>query len=238
LGVRINIYISKDYSGLVEAMKDKKVDFAFFSALTFVDAEKRAGAKVLLKKVWDGPFYYSAIVTRKDLKINSIENLKGKSFGFVDEKSVSGHLYPLVLLKKKKLNPEHFFKETRFFGQHEASVKALINGQVDAVAVYADDKTGKSGAWSKLEAQDRARIKVLWVSDPIPNDPFCVRQDFYNDYPYFTHDMMFALIDFRDEPPERNLLKKLYGINSMELATSRQYDPVRELVKFLDLKTP
>ena len=238
LGVPINIYISKDYSGLVEAMKEKKVDFAFFSALTFVDAEKRAGAKVLLKKVWDGPFYYSAIITKKDLKINSIEELKGKRFGFVDEKSASGHLYPLVLFKKKGIDTQHFFAETKFFGQHEASVKALMDGQVDAVAVYADDVKGKSGAWKKLDTKEKAKIKILWVSDPIPNDPFCVRQDFYSDFPYFTHDMMFALIDFRDELPEKNLLKKLYGINSMELATSRQYEPVRELVKYLDLKTP
>jgi phosphonate transport system substrate-binding protein len=238
LNVPFNIYISKDYSGLISAMKDKKVDFAFFSALTFVIAEQKAGAKVLLKKVWDGPFYYSAIITRKDLKINSIEDLRGKRFGYVDEKSVSGHLYPQVILKKKKLDPEHFFGETHFFGQHEASVKALIAGQVDAVAVYADDKKGKYGAWSKLNAKERSMIKVLWVSDPIPNDPFCVRQGFYDEYPFFTHDLMFALIDFKDEVPEKNLLKRLYGINGMELATSRQYEPVRDLVKFLNLTVP
>jgi phosphonate transport system substrate-binding protein len=238
LGVPFNIYISKDYSGLISAMKEKKVDFAFFSALTYVIAEQKAGAKVLLKKVWDGPFYYSAIITLKNSKINSIEALKGKRFGYVDEKSVSGHLYPQVLLKKKKFDPNHFFAETKFFGQHEASVKALINGQVDAVAVYADDSEGKSGAWTKLiDLKGRARVKILWVSDPIPNDPFCVRQDFYDDYPFFTHDVMFSLIDFKDETPEKNLLKRLYGINGMELATSRQYEPVRDLVKFLDLKT-
>ena len=45
--------------------------------------------------------------------------------------------------------------------------------------------------------------------------------------------MMFALIDFRDEPDDKNLLKSLYGIKYVDLATSKQYDPVRELVKYL-----
>jgi phosphonate transport system substrate-binding protein len=73
------------------------------------------------------------------------------------------------------------------------------------------------------------------VSSPIPNDPFCVRQGFYDQYPKFTHDMMFALQDFKNMPGDKNLLKTLYGIKYLDFATSKQYDPVRELVKYLKL---
>lgn len=236
LGLPVNIYISKNYSGLSDAMKEKKVDFAFFTALTFVDAEKKAGAKVLLKKVWDGPFYYSAIITTKKSGITSLEQLKGKRFGYVDEKSASGHLYPLVAFKKRKIDPDKDFKSSKFYGQHENSTKALFNGDADAVAVYSDDSKGKSGAWTKFTPDKKNDVRILWISDPIPNDPFCVRQDFYDSYPHFTHDLMFTLIDLGEEPADRNIFKKLYGINSMDLATSKQYDPVRELVEFLNLK--
>jgi len=238
LNVPINIYISKDYNGLTEAMKEKKVDFAFLSAVTFVEAEKVAGAKVLLKKVWDGPFYYSAVVTLKKDDVNSIEQLKGKTFGYVDEKSASGYLYPRVMMFKKHIDPDNFFKDTKFFGQHETAVKALFKGEVDAVATYSNDRKGTDGAWQKFIPDSNDKVKVLWISAPIPNDPFCVRQEFYDKYPRFTHDMMFALIDFRDEPPQKNLLKKLYGINDMALATSKQYDPVRELVSYLGKNKP
>jgi phosphonate transport system substrate-binding protein len=234
--VPINVYISKNYDGLVDAMKDKKVDFAFFSALTFVDAEKRANAKPLLKKVWEEPYYYSAIITLKSSGIKKIQDLKGKRFGFVDEKSASGHLYPLVMLYKKGIDPDHFFKETKFYGTHENSVKALVNGDVDAVAVYSNDAKDKSTAWSRF-APDRVKdIKVLWTSDPIPNDPFCVRTDFYDEYPQFTLNMMAALIDYQDMPAEKNVLKNLFGVKAMAPATSRQYDPVRELADFLSQK--
>lgn len=223
LGIPINIYIAKTYSDLTNAMKNGLVDFAFLSAMTFVEAES-GGAKVLLKKVWDGPYYYSAIIT-KSPKIKSIQDLKGKRMGWVDEKSASGHLFPEVMLLKKGFKPEKFFKEQKYLGQHEGAVKALIDGSVDAVAVYADDKNAKTGAWTRYAP--KAKVKVLWVSSPIPNDPFCVRQAFYDQYPRFTHDMMFALRD------DKNLLKTLYGIKYLDFATSKQYDPVRELVKYL-----
>lgn len=236
LQVPVNIHISKDYMGLVDAMKDKKVDFAFFTALTFVLAERKAGAKVLLKKVWNGPFYYSAVVTKKSTKVTKIEALKGKRFGFVDEKSASGYLYPLVMLKKKGIDEDKFFSSVRFYGQHENSVKAMMNGDVDAIAVYADDSKGKKGAWSRYAPTQESQVRTLWVSDPIPNDPFCVRQDFYERYPNFTHDLMVVLLDLGDEAPEKNLLKKLYNVSSMTWATTKQYDPVRELDKFLQSK--
>jgi phosphonate transport system substrate-binding protein len=236
LNVPVNIYISKNYDGLTEAMKNKKIDFAFFSAVTFVEAEKVAGAKVLLKKVWDGPFYYSAIITTKSTRINDLDGLKNKRFGWVDEKSASGYLLPRIMLVKKGVNLKDYFKEEKFFGQHEASIKALVSGKTDGVAVYGNDSKGLTGAWTQFAPKKGKDIKVLWVSGPIPNDPFCVRQDFYDKFPKFTHDMMFALIDFRDEPDEKNLIKTLYGISSLELATSKQYDPIREMVKYLKLK--
>jgi len=232
LGVPINIYIAKNYGDLTKAMEGGLVDFAFLSAMTFVEAES-AGAKVLLKKVWDGPFYYSAIITPQHSKIKSIKDLEGKRIGWVDEKSASGHLYPEVMLIKKGFKPSLFFKEQKYFGQHEAAVKGLFAGAVDAIAVYADDKNAKTGAWTRFAP--KSKVKVLWVSSPIPNDPFCVRQAFYAQYPKFTHEMMFALQDFKNVPGDKNLLKTLYGIKYLEFATSKQYDPVRELVKYLKL---
>jgi phosphonate transport system substrate-binding protein len=232
LGVPINIYIAKTYGDLSNAMKKGMIDFAFFSAMTFVEAEND-GAKVLLKKVWDGPYYYSAIIVSQKSKIKSVKDLKGKRIGWVDEKSASGHLFPEVMLIKKGYKPSKFFKEQKYLGQHEVAVKALEAGIVDAVAVYADDKNAKTGAWTRYTPQNK--VRVLWVSSPIPNDPFCVRQGFYAQYPKFTHDMMFALQDFKNMPGDKNLLKTLYGIKYLDFATSKQYDPVRELVKYLKL---
>ncbi len=237
LGVKIIPVIPKNYQELINGMRDKQVDFAFFSAMTFVFAEADAGAKVLLKKVWKEPFYYSVIVVKKNSSIKKIEDLKGKTIAFVDEKSASGYLYPSVMLKKRKIDPKIFFKKILFKGNHQAAVQSVMSGEADAAAVFSDDKTGKETAWVQYAADKGASQRIIWTSEAIPNDPFCVRKDFYEKYPQFTHDMMFALIDLGStDSGGESLLKKYLDVKELKLATTRQYDPVKEMVKALNLR--
>ncbi len=240
IGAPVNIYVGKSYSELIDAMKNKKVDFAFLSAMSFVFAEKAAGAKVLLKKVWDSPYYYSTILSRGDEKLTKLSQLKGKRFAFVDEKSTSGYLYPQVYFRKNGIDPKSFFKEVIFTGNHTESIKLLREGKVDAVAVFSNDAKGKDTAWERFPAKDDKKKYPspyrLWLSEPIANDPFCVRQDFYDANPKLSHDLMFALIELDDDAASGAKFKKLLGVTSLMLATSQQYEPVREMVKALDLK--
>lgn len=237
LHIPIQIYVSKDYAGLIEAMKNKKVDFAFFSASTFVFAEKNAKAKVLLKKIWDSPFYHSAIVVRADSNLKTVKQLKGKKFAFVDEKSGSGYLQPQVYFKKNGIDYKTYFQETLFSGNHAASVALLNDKKVDAIATYSNDKSGKSGAWNGADSPSPStKVKLLWISEPIPNDPFCVRQDFYDNNPRVAHDVMFGLIELFEDSKTAAKMKEALGVSGMMLATSQQYEPLREMVRELNIQ--
>lgn len=262
LGVPINVVISKNYGGLIDLMADRKIDFALFSSFTFIEAEQRAGAKVLLKTVFDNPFYYSTILTATDsgLKIKSLKDLKGKRIGFVDKKSSSGYLYPLLALKKIGLK-ESDFKSVSFSGSHSKSVEMLNAKEVDAIAVFADDSAAQKNAWikysEKSNSDPKAQLvsspkaqsasapkalgvlapKVLWVSEPIPNDPFCVRKDFYEAYPKLTHSLMSAVIDAVENLIAKKELKDFVGAKTLAPATSKQYDPVRDVVKSLGIQS-
>jgi phosphonate transport system substrate-binding protein len=231
LNVPVNIYISKNYAGLVEAMKAKKIDFAFFSSRTFVEAEEQLKAKVLLKKVWDHPYYYSTIIARPDSKIKKIEDLKGKKIAFVDLNSSSGYIYPEYAIRKKGLTDKDF-AEVVFSGNHQASIDYIENKKVDAAAVFSDDEKGTKGAWNKF-GKKKIKYRVIWMSEAIPNDPFCVRQDFYDLYPKTTHSLMFALIDLAEGGQNKEKYSEILGSRDLMPATSRQYDPVREMVKSL-----
>ena len=254
IGLPVNVYVSKDYSGLIVAMKEKKVDFAFFSAMTYVFAEKMAGAKVLLKKVWTSPYYHSVLLTRSDSHLNKLSQLKGKKIAFVDEKSASGYLYPSVYFKKQGIDPSKYFSEVIYSGNHESSVKMLLDKKVDLIAVYANDKSSKNTAFTRFASKEighesantqaqqstsqesKVTTKSLWVSDPIPTDPFCVRADFYEQYPKTVHDLMFAFIEMQDDAASAPELRRVLGVSSLVLATSQQYEPVREMVRELNLK--
>jgi phosphonate transport system substrate-binding protein len=237
LKIPVNVYLSRNYASLIEAMKEKKVDFAFFNAVTFVLAEKKAGAKVLLKKVWNEPYYYSMILVKKSSGITSLKALKGKKIAFVDEDSSSGYLYPLQHLKKVGMELKDF-KAVEFTGSHSESVTLLDHGKVDAIAVFSNDKRPSRSAYVKYSKIKNPgnEIRVLWTSPQIPNDPFCVRQDFYDHYTKLTHELMFALIDIVDKLKDKKEIQDFVGAKGFVPATTRQYDSVREIVKELNLK--
>ncbi len=233
--IKTNIYISKDYNTLIEAMKEKKVDFAFLTALSFVYAEKTAGAKVLLKKVYHDPFYYAALIVLNKSKIDRFIDLKGKKIAYVDSKSTSGYLYPKAQLKKMNFS-DGDFKEVIYSGNHAQSVKLLEEEKVDVIAVFADDSKGASGAWTSFGKLDKKKYKVLWVSEPVPSDPFTVRQSFYDQYPNTAHLVMVSIIDIFEKPENRNKYSDILGSKTLMPATSRQYDPVRDVIKNLNIQ--
>ncbi len=226
LGKPVKIYISKNYAGLVESITSKKIDFAIFSSLTYIIAEKETPLKVLLKKTWDGPFYYSALVVNRKSKIKTVNDLKNKNIVFVDLNSTSGYLYPQVFLKKNNiLNKD--FKSVQFSGNHSASIAALEESQADVAAVFADDEKGRVGAWTRFSKAKPNAFRIIWVSEPIPNDPIVVRQEFYDENPKATLEIMYALIEIQNEASAG--LTDILGRGGLMPATSKQYDPVREM---------
>ncbi len=236
LNVPVNVFVPKSYSSLSNALKEKKVDFAFMTAASFVALENETKMQVLLKQAWASPFYYSVILVRKDSKIKKLDDLKGKTIAFVDKKSTSGFLYPQVMLKKRGWTDSQF-KEVKFSGTHSVSVQMLEEKTVDAIAVFSDDKDALNSAWTKFAKGPKPEAtRVLWASEPIPNDPFCVRQDFYDKYPKLVHTLMFSLIDDIETLKENKDVVYSVGHGFLP-ATSRQYDPVREMVKELGPQT-
>jgi ABC-type phosphate/phosphonate transport system substrate-binding protein len=73
-------------------------------------------------------------VARTELGISSLEDLKGLRFGFVDEHSASGYLYPLGFLISGGLGPQRNFREIVFTGRHDSLMSHLIAGRIDAGA--------------------------------------------------------------------------------------------------------
>ncbi len=230
-GLKVQTYVGTSYGDLVQKMSEKKIDFAFLSALSFVEVEKQSGVRVLLKKVWEQGYYHSVLMVPTASKIRKPLDLKGKRIAFVDEKSASGYLYPLVLLKDLGLDSAKDIKPV-FSGGHDKSVELLKKGEVDAIAVFANDEKGRDSAWTHHKGRARD-VRVIWSSAAIPNDPLCVRVDFYERYPKTTHDLMFGLIEMNEDASTGPELKRILGVQGLMLATSQQYEPVREMAKKL-----
>lgn len=230
LHLRVEIKIAKDYPSLVSAMRAKELDFAFFNTMSFAVAEKETQAKVLLKVAEEKSYYFSSIVVARESKMNSLEDLRGKTIVFVDPQSTSGFLYPHNALQEHKIDLKNDLKSYYFSGNHKNSIQDVLSGKADAAAVFASNEKASMGAWSSL-FHPAKEVKVLWLSQAIPTDPFCVRQDFYNANPDLSHKVMLQLLEMSEK--KDNPLLKLLKIRKMVIANSSQYEPVRQIAQNL-----
>src|SRR5712692_11017858 len=137
LGQRVVLYIAKDYGDLRTQMEKGAVDIGSFSPFAYVDAAQGGKIRIIAQSIIEGSATYRGlIVTRKDSGLKTIADLKNKRFAFVDPKSASGYVYPRAMLIEKRINPDNYFKETIFAGSHDKVIAAVLEGRVDAGAIY------------------------------------------------------------------------------------------------------
>lgn len=171
IGQKVVIYVAKDYGDLRTKMEAGAVDIGSFSPFAYVDAKRGGKIRIIAQSVIAGTATYRGIiVARKDSGLKTLADLKGKRFAFVDPKSASGYVYPRAMLVEKGINPDTFFKETIFAGDHMKVIVDVLDGHSDAGATY-DNALGIAKN-SGMASDDLA---VIASTDPIPHDAIAVR---------------------------------------------------------------
>jgi phosphonate transport system substrate-binding protein len=229
IGMPVRITVASDYAAVIEALRNRSADLAFVHPGGYVLASREAKARIVAKNLWHGKSSFTArIYVRRDSGIKTVEELRGKTIAFVDPASSSGYMYPMVLLIKRGLvtnrDPKTFFKEVVFSGAHDASMRALLNGHVDAIASFdlAREQYLKDPA-------ERERIVFVAETEPIPEAGIAARDGLD---PAVVAKVRAALLQIRG-PAYAPLLKRLYDIDGFDAAEDREYDPVRAAVELL-----
>src|SRR5436190_21841232 len=140
-GAPVRVTVASDYAAVIEALRNRTADLAFVHPVGYVLASREAKARIVARNLWHGKSTFtSRIYVRKESGIKTVEDLRGKTMAFVDPASSSGYIYPMVLLIQKGLvknrDPKTFFREVVYSGGHDASIRALLNGHVDAIASF------------------------------------------------------------------------------------------------------
>lgn len=233
-GVPVRAQVASDYAGVVEALRSRRVDLAFVHPVGYVLASREAGCQILVRDIWQGKVAYTArFYVRKGAGIERLEELRGRTVAFVDPASSSGYIYPMVLLVKKGLvkdrDPKSFFKEALFAGTHEAALRSVLTGRVDAAVSF--DKA------PELHLKDPALIAQLaFVAETpeIPEAGICARPGLP---PEALARIKRALLAIRG-PEHAALLKQLYDIDGFTEAADRDYEPVRDAMTLMGLGRP
>jgi len=227
LGMKTEIFVGSDYNATIEALRANKVDVALMGAFGYVLATTQAPVEafaVTVTKASNSPNYQSIIITRSDAAdLTSLDSLRGHTFAFVDPSSTSGSLMPKAAMMDAKIVPETDLKKVIYSGGHDASIIAVAEGKVDAAAVA--DRIFK-GACNK-GAVDCSKIKVIWTSPPIPNDPLFYRKALSPAMKKKIADAFYAIHDLT--------FGEMGTVARFDPATDATYEVVRNIAKTLKL---
>ena len=121
----------------------------FIPGLGYALASQLCGVDVSFKAVRFGyDVYWAQILVPRDSDIQTLDDLAGKKWGYVDPGSTSGYMVPLVMFQDAGIEPGEQVET----GGHNQSVQALYNGEVDfSTSFYSPPTDVDSGdpAWSK-----------------------------------------------------------------------------------------
>ncbi len=177
IGYKARVIIVSDYDALGKAVTNQMVDIGWFSPFAYVSTKERANIIPIVTPIVNkATSYIGYIIARKDSGIDNVDHMAGKRFGFVDQKSASGYVYPKALLVEHGKNPDTYFGETHFLGSHNRVIEEVLNGGIDAGATYSEamDAAKKAGV-----AVDKLRI--VSQTDPIPKDVIAASPGFDNE---------------------------------------------------------
>jgi phosphonate transport system substrate-binding protein len=183
LGVPVVAFFAPDYAGVIEGMRFKKVEVAWFGNKSAMEAVDRAGAEVFVQTTTrdeNGEVelgYYSLLVTHKDSPLHKLQDVlkcdQSLDFGNGDPNSTSGFLVPgYYVFALNNVDPKKCYKTVRN-ANHETNLLAVANKQVD----FATNNTENLGRFAKTNPDLVKNLKVIWQSPLIPKDPITYRAD-------------------------------------------------------------
>ena len=235
LGVKVDLHIGSEYSVGIEAMRAGNLDIMIVSPMSYYQAKERANIEPLVSTIAIGAVpYQTAFFTRVERDdINSLADLRDKTFAFVDPGSSSGYMYPKTkLVVDLDLDPDqlelpgYFFKTVAYSGKHDSSLIGVYMGDYDAATA------STSTLYNLNEAGliDGDEIKVIDVTDEIPNPCFIINAD----HPQSLKD---AALDFFLSYDNPDYFEQLYRNPDIRYtrAYESDYDVVNEMLRVLNI---
>ncbi len=230
--------VPASFIAVVEAFGTKKADIASINTFSYLMANAKYGAEARLRIVRDNneTSYKGQFITRYDSGIDSLSDIDGRSFAYVDPSSTSGYILPKAMLDKKGIRPS----ETVFAMRHDNVVTMVYQGQVAAGATYyapPDPKTHEIlDARMRVEKQFpdvEQKVKIIGFTQRIPNDPWVFRKDMDEG---MKEKIIDALIKYVSTPQGGKSMYDIYDIRGLIRTKDSDYDGLRKLLEEQNIK--
>lgn len=229
---KFEITIPQSFVAVVEAFGTQRADMASINTYGYYMAHEKYGVEARLTVIRFGlSTYQSQFLARAGGEIKTLRDLSGKRVAFVDPASTSGYILPIKTLKERNIEP----KEIVFAMKHDSVVSMIYQGQVDAGATYYSPPHNgvmdDARRLVKTQYPDVERkIKIIELSEPIPNDPIVFRKDLPEE---MKEKIVNTMLQYVATAEGQNVFDRMVGATNLKKANDGDYDSVREMLKNL-----
>lgn len=173
LGKEIELVVTTDYSSMIEAASNDRLDLAYFGPLSYILAKTKSDIEPFAARLRDGATTYtSLIIGNAEAGIDDVADIAGTTVAFGDPASTSSRLFPELTLAEAGLVAGTDY-EAVFLGAHDAVALAVQNGNAEAGGL-------SRPIFNSLVEEgtiDPTQVTVIAESAPIPQYPWTMRSD-------------------------------------------------------------
>lgn len=226
LDMEVRLVPSYDYNDLIDKLNSKEIDIGTAGSLIAYRAIKEHDAIPLARPEKNGISTYTGlIVVRKDSGITKIEDLKGKSFAYVDQNTSAGYVFPRALLKEKGYDPDNFFGKTIFAGKHDAAFLEAYHKETNGAAA-------KNVVFWQLADQNpdfKDQMSILAESGSFPEKTLIARADLD---PALIYRIRETLLGMHKNPEGQKALTK-FDADRFITTKFEDFSEIERLLKIL-----
>jgi len=137
LNMEIQLRVARDYRAAINDIGLGVVDVAYLTPVTYTEARKDYCVQPLVSPIGqeNQSVFDCLLIAREDSGINSVSDLRGKSFAYGDEKSTCGTLMAHKWLKEADIEYPSQQGRVQYFPNYNAVIQTLISGEFQAGAV-------------------------------------------------------------------------------------------------------
>ncbi len=232
--MQVHVVVSADYNKIVAGLKSNTIQVAWLGNKAALDAVEDRQSTIFAQMVKkDGSRgYNSVLITPANSPIKSLTDIladKGVySFYDGDKGSTSGYLVPAYYaFAKNKVEPERLFKKITV-GNHKKNLQAVIDGQVDV----ATNNTEELDRLKKEAPEQFNKVRVIWTSPLISNDPLLYRKDLPAATKGKIEEFFITYGKPKNPASQPNLLQNILDLSGFQHSTDAQLKPIADLIMF------
>ena len=219
----IELVVTTDYSSMIEAARNDRLDLAYFGPLSYVLAKAVSDIEPFAARIKGGTkTYNSCIIGNTKKGVTSFDDIKGTTFALGDPASTSSRLFPELTLAENGLTKGKDFQGV-FLGSHDAVALAVQNGNAQAGGMACPILK----SLKKKGVIDPSKVTTIAQSSPIPQYPWTMRSTLS---PELKENIRVTFLEL-----ESDKVLKPFNADGFAYITDSDYDGIRKAGKLLGL---